>query len=537
MDRIHSAPASVSMAPAIPSRSANDAADRMDRRSISTIPATLSEQWEESVSDYTLYSKSSDPQFSSLESAEHVPSFAVNEIQEYSPAEFCNALSDFPPSTSLSSPSNLELSRLSVPQLTSQWNGSFDSPTSQSPGTPTSTGLATPSTMMSSSMSRHSSINTQFMGEISMLRVNSTSTSVSDVSVPSEDCFPTLSSDVGSKNISLSSDKSPFFSQAFTGPPSETLFPVLSVSSSASALPSFQTQSDLAEDMQRSTSRVSNSSSSTASSNNSRHVRRDREIMAQSSRPIAPKASQDKSESRAKSTDAQMVRVRSQDGSSKDVGLITKAPYVRPVHAKVRCPHCNEHPDGFRGEHELRRHYERAHAAVKKVWICIDASSDKKFLANCKNCRNKKQYGAYYNAAAHLRRFHFNPRKRGRKGKHEEKRGGIGGGDHPPMDELKANWIQEMDIENVQKAISDSDEVARGADQSMSESFDPNASAFDSQYSHFAVSTSVNPNQGINAFTAPSYDAANPLYFPGFPPNASFENFEFDAQPVDFQVC
>jgi hypothetical protein len=47
-----------------------------------------------------------------------------------------------------------------------------------------------------------------------------------------------------------------------------------------------------------------------------------------------------------------------------------------------------------------------------------------------------------------LRRAHFHPRKRGRKGKNDEKRGGIGGGDHPAMDWLKQYWIKETEVAN-----------------------------------------------------------------------------------------
>jgi len=141
-----------------------------------------------------------------------------------------------------------------------------------------------------------------------------------------------------------------------------------------------------------------------------------------------------------------MKRIQSQDGSSKYVAVITKPPYIRPSHPKIMCPYCSENPDGFRGEHELRRHTERAHALMRKKWVTVDASPDKKFLADCKQCRSGKKYSAYYNAAAHLRSAHFHPRNRGRKGKHDEKRGGKGMGDDPPMDVLKQKWMKEIEI-------------------------------------------------------------------------------------------
>jgi hypothetical protein len=83
----------------------------------------------------------------------------------------------------------------------------------------------------------------------------------------------------------------------------------------------------------------------------------------------------------------------------------------------------------------------------RRGYVCIDASSDGKFLSKCRHCRKGKVYGAYYNAAAHLRRAHFHPRNLGRKNRNEEKRGGVGGGDDPPMDHLKQYWIKEIEVD------------------------------------------------------------------------------------------
>lgn len=113
--------------------------------------------------------------------------------------------------------------------------------------------------------------------------------------------------------------------------------------------------------------------------------------------------------------------------------------YQRPPLRRVYCAKCNEYPEGFRGEHELRRHTDAKHAALVKRWVCTEpqsynASSPQPVipLAKCKACVTQKRYGAYYNAAAHLRRAHFNPH-----------RGGKASGDWPPMTILK-DWMREV---------------------------------------------------------------------------------------------
>ena len=89
-------------------------------------------------------------------------------------------------------------------------------------------------------------------------------------------------------------------------------------------------------------------------------------------------------------------------------------------------------------------------------------------LSKCKACSNqKKKYGAYYNAAAHLRRAHFKPKQRGRSKSAKveektEKRGGKGGGDWPPMSELK-RWMKEI-YENVTDSQQQMDEEEEDED-------------------------------------------------------------------------
>lgn len=201
---------------------------------------------------------------------------------------------------------------------------------------------------------------------------------------------------------------------------------------------------------------LSEESDNSSRSCQSRAARRTQEQIAQGSRRIAPKLKTHNSSPAKIPGQPKMIRISSSDGTAKEVAAIPKASVQRPPRQKTYCDLCNDQPEGFHGEHELRRHKERVHAAVRKVWICKDISPDKKFLANCKACRNGKRYGANYNAAAHLRRTHFNPRQRGRgRGVESEKRGGKGGGNHPPMETLK-HWMVQVDeivIENAQNIV------------------------------------------------------------------------------------
>ncbi|OHF02582.1 hypothetical protein CORC01_02277 [Colletotrichum orchidophilum] len=166
--------------------------------------------------------------------------------------------------------------------------------------------------------------------------------------------------------------------------------------------------------------------------------------------------------------------IKSQSASAKKEGkvAVSKGSYTRPKHPKVFCDMCTDHPDGFRGDHELRRHINAKHEGLVKKFVCRDPSTVGMQsgvqainpLSKCKQCVARKQYGAYYNAAAHLRRTHFKPktpRGKNKRGDDEEKRGGKGGGDWPPMNELK-QWMEEV-------TVAADDEAAEGEGQEEDE--------------------------------------------------------------------
>lgn len=129
---------------------------------------------------------------------------------------------------------------------------------------------------------------------------------------------------------------------------------------------------------------------------------------------------------------------------------------LKPKPPKL-CPHCDEYPNGFRGDHELRRHIKAKHRRTVKKYICRDPTTlgvsteltALHPLAECKVCASGKLYGAYYNAAAHLRRTHFtvkSTRAKGDDASVSKRNAGRGGGSWPPMEHLQP-WLQGVTVE------------------------------------------------------------------------------------------
>lgn len=222
---------------------------------------------------------------------------------------------------------------------------------------------------------------------------------------------------------------------------------------SAEKCSQFQSSGFFGEKMEKSQSNESTSSTSSVSSRSKQRLAAQNAMAAV--RPLMPKGGDDQTMSRDNSSQS-MVRLESKDGTQDKIA-ISKPTYQRPKHDRVYCKQCDEHAEGFRGEHELRRHVDRVHKKMVKKWVCITppAGYDSAVkpavpLTRCKAChQQKKQYGAYYNAAAHLRRAHFRPKAKGRSksGKLEDaaKRGGKAGGNWPTMEELKP-WMVEVEV-------------------------------------------------------------------------------------------
>ncbi|KXT14357.1 hypothetical protein AC579_2760 [Pseudocercospora musae] len=405
------------------------------------------------------------------------PRGGVDEVQIYEPADYCSKLSSHPETPEATQfaakkqkvecvDASFASHRYSLPQSFAS-NMCVPSAQHVSPSTSMSTHLSPPSSIASSEMSRQSSVSSaSVIDSFNMMRVESSYSTASDLfSID----------DLDGSFVSCTTEKPAVSSQPTIGFVDNGSPPLLGnvgyglvgtdfsftvdqkFPDAAAATTSGDQQVSQGQDMVRSTSQQSISSTSStglkASERRRKHIENGRQSIAPKSLPDGPKAT------RVTTADDQDSKpVKRQESTSNRKEAIAKAPYVRPQHPKLYCNMCNDFPSGFRGEHELRRHWDRAHAECRKVWICKEPSVKTEWwpakpLSICKQCKQMKQYNVYYNAAAHLRRAHFCPRKRGRKARGEEResRAGKAGGDWPPIDWLKANgWLQEIEVSSEQ---------------------------------------------------------------------------------------
>ena len=77
---------------------------------------------------------------------------------------------------------------------------------------------------------------------------------------------------------------------------------------------------------------------------------------------------------------------------------------VRRRPERFKCPYCDE---DFYDEYVAKKHIDRIHIATRKMWICLDQSTNATFLAGCKACSSDRLYTSRHNAMKHLRQRHF----------------------------------------------------------------------------------------------------------------------------------
>jgi hypothetical protein len=335
-------------------------------------------------------------------------------------------------------------------RLSTSSRQSYNIPT---PTTPTSDSLTT-ATTLTSNMSRQNSLcNEPLLESIQMMKFSSNTSFSTDINPVDHTLYDQVTP-YSSRHSRRSSNEEQ--SQLLVGAGGASHDSQFSHSFPAvEAADQFHSSGSFGEKMEKSQSNESTSSSSSNSSSRSKQRLQAQNLLA-AARPLMPKGGSDDNPMSRDNSSQSMSRQSSKDGLQDKIA-ISKPNYVRPKHDRVHCKQCDDHPDGFRGEHELRRHQDRQHKLMVKKWVCIqpqqcgsDMPKPVVPLNKCKACTaQRKKYGAYYNAAAHLRRAHFRPKaSKGRtkttKVEDTAKRGGKAGGDWPSMAELKY-WMTEVE--------------------------------------------------------------------------------------------
>ncbi|CAD6581080.1 MAG: hypothetical protein ASARMPRED_000416 [Alectoria sarmentosa] len=392
-----------------------------------------------------------------------IPETSPN-IKIYEPAEYVQQSRAFPSSScSPNTQPQSGFNNYCVPPSSFE----LPSPFSISPTTTISERFTNTTQPTSAAMSRQDSLGASFCGAFGMMRANS---GISEID--SLQNMHRQDSSLGPQPNSFSPDGqgvgTPFDSSLYFAHAEGT-----AIETSLASMPAVQhlnmpTTLELDTEMKRDVSSSSvptveqlqspsildfhtkmtrDASSDSNISSSSRISRRSQEQIAQAARPIAPKdvaetpMSQQSSYSISGGQD--MFRQRS---VPEPKVLIPKLQYSRQTKEKLKCEKCNKNPEGYRGSHELHRHMALDHNSFRTAWVCVDISTDG-FLSDCAACESKKPYGQDYNAAAHLRRFHFHPKSEIRRTNVDpgERRGGKGGGKDPPMSECR-RWMKKIKV-------------------------------------------------------------------------------------------
>ena len=438
---------------------------------------------------------------------QHPQLYHIDEVHDLSVVDYLSQTPDIPaPAVSITPSPALGPGEVHSQDFSYLAASSFNWQVPPSPAI-SAAGLTTASTATSAPMSR-SNTNEMVCDPFNMMRVDS---NISEFEM----------SQVSDSTV-IDGHKMDHLAQLF--PTSSMHFPSES-SISQSSFPEDQSYVSFSSslEMKRSPSAESESSSSSSSSQSqSRMSRRVQEQNALSkARRLAPKMERNDSSSSGEMPAPKLVDITSDDGIVRTKAEIPRTTRPQTQRKTTFCTMCNDHPQGFHGDHELRRHIERHHASFRKVWICKDNSTNGDAqpaiaLANCKACRNRKTYGANYNAAAHLRRAHFYPckNKRGGRGKVSENRGGMGGGELPPMEELK-NWMFEQWEVNVNGQLTLQDSAPTGSFCHSDADVVPLYDHFDDspEYSDVAFDFSQEPTQPFDCNNIPySFNAVGNSY-------------------------